>query len=64
MRILENRLRSTEPQKMYKEQLIDYVLRFQDKESGMIQYSNMADDLRRFDYDLETNKGFVRGNYS
>lgn len=30
MRILETRLRSTEPQKMYKEQLVDYVLGFQD----------------------------------
>jgi len=28
MRVLETRLRSTEPQKMYKEQLVDYVLGF------------------------------------
>ena len=64
MRVLETRLRSTEPQKMYKEQLIDYVLGFTDQETGNIKYCDMADDLRRFDYDQETNKGFVRATRS
>lgn len=33
---------------------------FQDQDTGLVKYTEMADDLRRFDYDRETNKGFVR----
>ena len=55
MRVLENRLRSSEPQKHCKEFLVDYVLGFQDQETGNVRYQDMADDLRRFDYERETN---------
>ena len=64
MRVLENRLRSTEPQKVHKEKLVDYVLKFQDQDTGLLRYVDMSDDLKRFDYDLETNQGFVRGTRS
>ena len=64
MRVLENRLRSTEPQKVHKEKLVDYVLKFQDQDTGLLRYVDMSDDLKRFDYDRETNQGFVRGTRS
>jgi hypothetical protein len=64
MRILETRLRSSENQKACKEQLVDYVLNFQDQDSGLICYKEMAEDLSRFDYSKETNQGFVRGTKS
>ena len=64
MRVLETRLRSSEPQKHCKEFLVDYVLGFQDQETGNVRYQDMADDLKRFDYDRETNNGFVRATRS
>ena len=32
---------------------------FEDQETGKIKYREMADDLRGFNYDMETNEGVV-----
>ena len=32
---------------------------FEDQETGKIKYREMADDLRGFNYDKETNEGIV-----
>ena len=50
MRILEVRLNGTIPQKANKEQLVDYVLNFSDEENGKINYIELGNDLRKFDY--------------
>lgn len=61
MRVLEVRLNGSNEQKASKEQLVDYVLNFSDSENGKVRYVELANDLRKFDYNEETNRGYVRG---
>ena len=59
MKVLEKRVIITETMKQQREELHEYLLEFQDQESGKINYVDMAMDLRQFNYDLETNEGIL-----
>lgn len=39
--------------------LYDYLLSFQDEQSGKINYKHMTKDLSTFDYNQETNEGLL-----
>ena len=59
MKVLDRRLKTTTNMQQEKEDLHDYLLMFQDESSGKIKYTEMAADLRGFNYDLETNEGVM-----
>lgn len=59
MKVLEKRVIITETMKQQREELHEYLLEFQDQDTGKINYVDMAMDLRQFNYDLETNEGIM-----
>jgi Ca2+-binding EF-hand superfamily protein len=59
MKVLDRRMRTTTNMENEKGELHEYLLMFQDEESGKIKYTEMAADLRGFNYDLETNEGVM-----
>lgn len=50
MRVLEHRMHLTTNMAQDKEELHEYLMMFQDESSGKIRYTEMAADLRSFDY--------------
>ena len=59
MKILDRRMKTTTAQQQDREELHDYLLMFQDEDSGKIRYRELAADLRSFNYDMETNEGVI-----
>ena len=59
MKVLDRRMRTTTSMQNDKSELHDYLLMFQDETSGKIKYTEMAADLRGFNFDKETNEGIV-----
>lgn len=59
MSILERRLKTTTKQKDDREDLHEYLLMFEDEQTGKIKYKELAADLRGFNYDMETNEGVI-----
>ena len=62
MKVLEKRANMTQTMKYDEEkraELHEYLLMFQDEQSGKIRYTDMALDLRSFNYDMETNEGIL-----
>lgn len=50
MRVLDHRMHLTTNMAQDKEELHEYLMMFQDESSGKIRYTEMAADLRSFDY--------------
>ena len=42
-----------------RDELHEYLAMFQDEQTGRIRYTDMAMDLRGFNYDQETNEGIL-----
>jgi len=59
MRVLDHRLKTTTAMQQQKEELHEYLMMFQDEDTGKIRYTEMASDLRGFNYNMETNEGVV-----
>lgn len=59
MRVLEQRMHTTSKMKEERDELHEYLLMFQDEDTGKIKYRELAADLRGFNYDLETNEGVI-----
>ena len=59
MRVLDHRMKPTTEMQQQKEELHEYLMMFQDEASGKIKYSEMAADLRSFNYNNETNEGII-----
>lgn len=58
MRVLNRRVKAPEALKEHQDMLYDYVLTFQEQ-NGKINYAAMANDLRSYNYDRETNEGIL-----
>ena len=52
-------MRTTSNMVHEKSELHEYLMMFQDETTGKIKYTEMAADLRGFNYDLETNEGIM-----
>lgn len=59
MKVLDRRLKTTQPMQQDKSELHEYLLQFCDEKSGRLDYQQMASDLRGFHYDNETNLGII-----
>ena len=62
MKVLEKRAQMSTSMKYDEEkrsELHEYLMMFQDEQTGKIRYVDMAADLRSFNYDLETNEGIL-----
>ena len=62
MKVLEKRANMSTAMKYDQEkraELHEYLTMFQDEQSGRIRYTDMALDLRSFNYDQETNEGIL-----
>lgn len=62
MKVLEKRANMTSAMKYDEEkrgELHEYLMMFQDEQTGKIRYADMAADLRGFNYDMETNEGIL-----
>ena len=59
MKILNRRVKAPEALREHGNMLYDYVLGFQDEQTGKIRYREMALDLLTFNYDKETNEGIL-----
>ena len=59
MRVLDRRLHTTTAMQDQKEELHEYLMQFIDDSNGKINYTDMALDLRSFNYDKETNLGIL-----
>ena len=62
MKVLEKRANMSTTMKYDQEkraELHEYLMMFQDEQSGKIRYTDMALDLRSFNYDMETNEGIL-----
>ena len=62
MKVLEKRANMSTAMKYDQEkrdELHEYLMMFQDEQSGKIRYTDMALDLRCFNYDMETNEGIL-----
>lgn len=59
MKVMNRRVNAPHLLKDKTEMLYDYVLSFQDENSGKICYREMANDLNTFNFDQETNEGIL-----
>ena len=62
MKVLEKRASTSQAMKYdqeKREELHEYLMMFADEQSGRIRYTDMALDLRSFNYDMETNEGIL-----
>ena len=59
MKVLDRRMKTTTNMQQEKDDLHEYLMMFQDEASGKIKYTEMAADLRGFNYDMETNEGIM-----
>lgn len=59
MKVLDRRMKTTTNMQHDKNELHEYLMMFHDEASGKIKYTEMAADLRGFNYDLETNEGIM-----
>ena len=59
MKVLERRMHTTTAMQQNKEELHEYLMQFHDDKTGKISYTDMALDLRNFNYDKETNLGIM-----
>lgn len=59
MKVLDRRLKITQPMQQNKGELHDYLCEFRDEKTGLINYQQMAMDLRGFNFDNETNLGVL-----
>lgn len=59
MKVVDRRTKVSEALKLQQNELIEYILDFQDQETGKIHYKDMANDLHAFNYDMETNEGIL-----
>lgn len=59
MKVIDRRTKISEAMKNNQNELIEYILDFQDQETGKINYNAMASDLHAFNYDRETNEGIL-----
>ncbi len=59
MKVINRRVKAPEALKEHGNMLYDYVLSFQDDQTGKIRYKDMADDILTFNYDKETNEGIM-----
>ena len=59
MRVLDRRMHTTTEMKQNREELHEYLMQFHDDKTGKISYTDLALDLRNFNYDNETNLGIL-----
>ena len=59
MRVLDHRMKTTTAMQQEKGELHEYLMMFADENSGKIKYTEMAADLRGFNYNMETNEGVI-----
>ena len=59
MRVLDHRMKTTTNMQQEKGELHEYLMMFADDNSGRIRYTEMAADLRSFNYNMETNEGVI-----
>ena len=59
MKVLDRRMQPTTAMQQNKEELHEYLMQFHDDKTGKISYTDMALDLRNFNYDNETNLGIM-----
>lgn len=59
MKVMNRRVKVPQLLKDKTEMLYDYVLSFQDENTGKICYREMANDLNTFNFDQETNEGIL-----
>jgi hypothetical protein len=59
IKVISSRVTVPEQIKEHQDMLYDYLLGFQDQETGKINYKQMTKDLSTFDYNKETNEGLL-----